>query len=73
MQPLRAVFFNQISTAHSVLFHFLMTVQPVSLNELSRVLLVTLTLIQTNRRRCDNCQYNIKHGINVYKMAPCSV
>lgn len=39
--PLLAVFFNQISTAHSVLFHFLMTVQRVSLNELTRVLLVT--------------------------------
>lgn len=44
----QAVFFNQISTAHSVLFHFLMTVQPVSLNELTRVLLVTLRQKQTD-------------------------
>lgn len=39
--PLRVVFFNQIRTAHSVLFHFLMTVQPVSLGELTRLLLLT--------------------------------
>lgn len=41
MPVVRAVFFNQISAAHSVLFHFLMTVQPVSLNELTRMLPVT--------------------------------
>lgn len=41
MHPLMVVFFSTISTAHSVLFHFLMTVQAVSLTELTRVLLVT--------------------------------
>lgn len=45
MHPLRAVFHNQISTAHSVLFHFLMTVQPLSLNALTRMLLVTPRLL----------------------------